>query len=175
MSISASQYTVPAANFLKPKDLCTFINRLYQPLRDFEHFPCLKNLSRLYHSEASAKCVRTVSLPDKLLTDTDGCVQLKFGRGTPICIYNVQEDIHVSRALYRKGMWEQEMVWPMLNIFQRRPNMVLLDLGCNIGTYSISAALYLSRVYCVDPNYENLFLVSKSVTLGKLWRNITLI
>ena len=154
---------------------CDLLNKLSPPIKDFKHFPCLERLKPSQELKDKGQCVRTLNLPKEILSDVNDCVLLKFGRGTPICTHALDEDIHVSRALITRGMWEEELVRPMLSILDSKPNMLLLDIGCNIGVYTLSAALYSNRVICVDANFENLYLVSKSLTLGKLWQNVTLI
>ncbi|XP_052761803.1 uncharacterized protein LOC128204427 [Mya arenaria] len=53
--------------------------------------------------------------------------------------------------------------------------MAFLDLGCNIGAFTIPIAKLGRRVIAVDANKENLKMLATSLHLGGLDENVTLI
>ena len=53
--------------------------------------------------------------------------------------------------------------------------MLFLDIGCNIGTYTIAIARLGRSVVAADALTDNLQLLNKSLTMGNLQRHVTLI
>ena len=104
------------------------------------------------------------------------CVVLKTPRGkTPICIHPPQTDVHVSASLKRGGQWEGPLVANLAKFIKAKSGTVFLDIGCNIGAYTVSMAHLGIKVTAIDPMLENLELLSKSLVLGNLLDNVTLI
>ncbi|KAL4219865.1 hypothetical protein ACF0H5_020276 [Mactra antiquata] len=104
------------------------------------------------------------------------CVPYKTTEGiTPIFIYDPNSDIHISYNLHEHGHWEGEDVLTVAVLIKQDPNMVFLDLGCNIGIYTIQVAKIGRKVLAVDANAENLRLLSKSLTYGGIEDNVTLL
>lgn len=104
------------------------------------------------------------------------CVPLRIpgtSLTTPICIYDTREDRWVSGSLRGFGSWEWEIMVKMSTFLT--PATVLLDVGCNIGVFTLMAAKLGHRVVSVDPFKKNLFLLARSLTLGHLQGNVTLI
>ena len=148
------------------------------PLDDFSAFPCLKG-ALLFPKQTwrtQGKCVRTICETDRRPRSTEGCVPLKTLSGaTPICTYPADVDNYVSVSLQTINQWEGPMVDKLTSFVRARPGLIFLDLGCNIGTYTLSMAHNGVKVFAVDPIIENLKLVSLSLNLGNLQDNVTLI
>ncbi|KAH3721091.1 hypothetical protein DPMN_064006 [Dreissena polymorpha] len=53
--------------------------------------------------------------------------------------------------------------------------MEFLDLGCNIGVYTISVATLGRRVTALDANRKNLEMLLTSLQIGNLTRNVTML
>lgn len=98
-----------------------------------------------------------------------------YGKSSPICVYGKEEDIYVSVQIRNSGCWERELVSPFMKTLKSIADVVVLDLGCNIGVFTITAAVEGYKVIGVDPVAKNLNLLSKSLRLGKLPGNVTLI
>lgn len=70
-------------------------------------------------------------------------------------------------------------VWRSLTFFEKEPetidwingfekNDVFLDIGANVGLYSIYAGLKINRVVAVEPLSDNYFILQRNITLNKL-------
>ena len=104
------------------------------------------------------------------------CVLLKTLHGeAPICIHNPHDDEIISGKLSTDGIWEGNYLYIVGSILSSNPNLEFLDLGCNIGVYTILAAKLGHRVVALDPNSLNLRLLTKSLNMGTLSNRVTLL
>jgi len=107
------------------------------------------------------KCV-LLRIPDSQLT-------------TPICVYERSADVYISGSLLTSGTWEKDIMKRIRHALDEHPRTVFLDLGCNIGVFTLMAAKLGHRVVSVDPLRKNLFLLSRSLEQGNLTANVTLL
>ena len=176
------QNVLPQANAIqKPAHLQAIesqeLNNLV-PLDDFDKFPCLDGLATFPEDKwpVEGKCVRTFNQKASVILNTSLCVSLSTLRGTtPICTYPAEKDVYVSASLQKRGKWEGHLVNNLVNFVLAQPDLVFLDVGCNIGTYALSMAHAGIKVIAIDPVIENLNLLSGSVNLGNLQENVFLI
>ena len=146
------------------------------PILDYVKYPCLPGPSQSDRLRSLDRCIRTVSV--QLIANnvkSVNCVKLYVGNPIPVCIHDPKIDIFVSESIVRKGTWEERLI----NIFREAlikvKDIVVLDIGCNIGVYTLVAAKEGKRVVSIDANIQNLRLLSKSLILGQLTENVTLI
>ena len=144
-------------------------------LNDFARYPCLSGLNT-FHRDDQKHCVRTLNDAPTDMQLIKNCVKLKTLLGTtPICVYDPKMDIWVSKYLQDKGEWEGDLVANMSIFLLSHPNVQFLDLGCNIGTYTLAIAHLGKTVTAIDPLIDNLKLLQHSLSLGNLQENVTLI
>lgn len=104
------------------------------------------------------------------------CILLKMLHGdSPICIHDPDLDELISASIADTGTWEPNYLYVAGSVLQLNPDIVFLDLGCNIGVYTILAAKLGHVVVAVDPNRKNLRLLTKSLALGRLKDKVTLL
>ena len=104
------------------------------------------------------------------------CILLKtLHVESPICIHDPEDDEIISRSLVDKGTWEPNYLYITGSVLNLYADMVLLDLGCNIGVYTILAAKLGHPVVAVDPYKVNLRLLTKSLSLGSVRDRVTLL
>jgi len=87
----------------------------------------------------------------------------------------VTQDIHVSGSLKARGTWEHHILLLMGAYFQKYPTAGLLDIGGNIGFYSLYAAQLGRAVVAVEPFPDNYNRIRRSVALGQLQSKFTLV
>ena len=108
------------------------------------------------------ECVR-LFIPESYLT-------------TPICVYPTDDDKWVSGSLRESGTWDKEGMVIIKNVLSSlSTDAFLLDVGCNIGVFTLMAAKLGHHVVAVDPFRQNLFLLARSLVLGQLNANVTLL
>ena len=148
------------------------------PIENFRKYPCIRNLPVSLSLIREGKCVRTILPENENLSDEQdkACfrTRLKVGRQTDMCTYDPKLDL-ISEYLYRTGVWEEKLVKNMVQVLSMHSELIFMDIGCNIGVYTLSAAMLGRQVISLDANYENLEMLSRSLTLGQLWTNATLI
>ena len=143
--------------------------------------PDLEDLEEVHRplidTPKEAKGIRTYR-GDTNLQDTKHykCVSLRtFNGSTPICVYPREIDNMISAHVMDFHTWEEDWLNSTAKIFRKHSDFVYLDLGCNIGVYTLFVAKLGALVYALDPNRDSLNLLAKSLRLGKLQENVTLI
>ena len=147
------------------------------PLDDFVTYPCVEGLPLFPEKRwpIEGKCVRTLVGENRNI-NISLCVPLHTLKGTtPICTYPADIDVYISAGLQRHGSWEGKRVKNLAQFFINHPELEFLDLGCNIGTYSLSLAHTGVNVTAIDALADNLKLLHESVRLGNLQQKIRII
>ena len=127
-------------------------------------------------SEDSRLTIFTPSEEDDF-TSKSQCVPLMcLRKSSPICVYDPKTtDIYVSKDIVKTGCYERPTVRAFIEVMETDSTFVLLDLGCNIGAFTITAAAHGFTVVGMDPVQRNLQLLTKSLCLGRLQQNVTLL
>ncbi|CAF0718871.1 unnamed protein product [Adineta ricciae] len=92
-----------------------------------------------------------------------------------ICIYDPQHDEHVSGQLNDHGKWEPVVVRSFLRLLRALPNTHVIDIGANLGLYTLLATQYDRHVIAVEPLYDSLIRLHKSIQLNNVQHQITLV
>ena len=96
------------------------------------------------------------------------CISLSIRPTTPICLYPDAQDIHVSRHLRQDGIWEPHIVKEFQNILYGDSELAVIDIGANIGEYSLLAAVMGHKVVSVEPYIENLKHIHQAVRIANI-------
>ena len=92
----------------------------------------------------------------------------------PICIYTAEVDDTVSGLMWRGIYYEADEVSHFLRLFHLDQRLQLVDIGANVGLFSLPAAR-VTQVLAVEPNSHSMSRLAKGVDLGAVSSNITLI
>ncbi len=118
--------------------------------------------------------VNFVNLKDKLLgekTNTSEsrlCVLTKTEPAFHVCTYPTDKDIYISSALQTDGIWEPYITPVFQAALRGCAECVLIDVGANVGYYSLLAATMGHLVLAVEPNSESLLRLNMGVKLNQL-------
>ena len=140
---------------------------------DIKSFLCKIDEKQQMNPEHSACILNVFKIAETV--DDNECVYLNFKNPTPVCIHDPRFDRIISSYVFLTGMWEKNFVKVFIETLNKVEDIVVLDIGCNIGVYTLVAAKNGYRVVAIDANLENLRLLSKSVVLGDLTEKVTLI
>ncbi|CAD5115673.1 unnamed protein product [Dimorphilus gyrociliatus] len=166
LDIPASKQIKPQTLDNKPRSVTTMTNLA----TDFNKK--LSFLGNLTYSKGNVQ-VYNLSLPNN---DRFKCVSLRQGKNTPICLYDTKVDLHVSGSLARTGSWEAGYLNQVKSFLMQRPKAGLIDLGTNLGVYTLFISKTLQRpVLSVEPYYPTIRRLHKSIKLGKLEKFVTLV
>jgi len=95
-----------------------------------------------------------------------------------MCVYpaHSSRDIHVSGDIVKWGAWEPNFVNGMLRALQVHADQkpALLDLGANIGAFTLAAASAGFRVYAFEPVPRNADMLMSSIRRNGLEHLVTL-
>ena len=92
-----------------------------------------------------------------------------------VCIHDLEKDIYISGFLSRGRMWEAGLVNHIRKWLTRSKSFTLIDIGSNIGLYSLAAAGVGHKALAVEPMPDNLELLEASIAKSKLQNTITVI
>jgi len=84
------------------------------------------------------------------------------------CVKPPEEDLYVSRMLSTGRGWEPELVSKVMEAMTLHPEAVFLDLGSNIGAYTLPVASMRRRVVAVDMMRDNLAYIKTSLSQAGL-------
>ena len=152
------------------------ITKSLAPLSDYVKYPCLAGSDQSKRLRQVARCIRTVNvlLVAKTVKSVE-CLALHLETSIPICIHDPRIDRTLSGSIIRQAVWERGLIGVFLGALNKVNDIIMLDIGCNIGLYTLAAARERIRVVSIDANVENLRLLSKSLILGKFTETVTLI
>ena len=82
---------------------------------------------------------------------------------------------HVSGRINAAGAYEAEIINNVIRSMEAYPSAVFLDIGANIGMYSLVIAAMRRKVIAVDADPNNLAYIKKSQETEQKTDNIKLI
>src|SRR6218665_1509870 len=101
------------------------------------------------------------------------CINVTFGNlSFPMCVYDPQNDIYVSKNILAGNYFEGDLVQKILSLCYINPDLSFVDLGANIGTYSLPIAHSGIHVVSVEPSKDTVRRLAKSVHLGRIENNV---
>jgi FkbM family methyltransferase len=104
------------------------------------------------------------------------CVNLTTLRGrTPICTFDPHEDRMISAYVFDYGTWEPDLLNATGEVLLADPDLQFIDLGCNIGVFTLFAVKLGKTVIAVDPVKSCLNLLQRSLYLGKFRKKVVLL
>lgn len=92
-----------------------------------------------------------------------------------IAIFIHRNGDYISSNILRFHIWGELWITQMLNYTFNKKRILLLDLGCNLGVYTLAAASLGYRVIAVDSNKNNTDRLVQSVMTNKLKNNVIVI
>jgi len=93
----------------------------------------------------------------------------KLGRSSTkppfkIWLHNPKKDRFVSKQIEKSGVWDKQLVDPIVEYLQAHPNSTFLDVGANIGFFSLLAASAgAAKVISIEALPSNVVMLAASV------------
>lgn len=104
------------------------------------------------------------------------CVPMDTKSGVvTICIHNVRYDTDISKSLLEKRRWEREAVSQLQRALELDISLSFIDLGANLGVYTLAAAKLGRTVLAVEPYYPNIFHLHKSIRINHFENNVKVV
>ncbi|XP_050394343.1 uncharacterized protein LOC126812128 isoform X2 [Patella vulgata] len=103
------------------------------------------------------------------------CTVSKTAPRFPVCVYEPEADQYISGALLSGGVWEPYLTKVFQIALTKHPNAVVIDIGANIGYFSLLAAKMGHNVIAVEPVAENVRRFHKGVQLNNFQDSVNLL
>ena len=103
------------------------------------------------------------------------CFQTNVKPVTNICPFPSKEDVFISIVLNNKGSWENKRVSELTTWLADNPTFGFIDIGANIGTYTLPIAALANDVVAVDAVFEHAARIHKAASLSKTTDHITML
>jgi len=126
-------------------------------------------------SIASSRLTELVSKEDFVSIPQPECVSLSAFPPNKMCIKPIHTDVHVSGLIKSQGGWETDIVRNVVRVLNKYLDAVLLDIGCNIGMYTVVAAGMQRQVIAVDADPRNLAYLRTSLDLNNSTNNVRIL
>ena len=110
----------------------------------------------------------------KMVFGSYDCVELAVKPPVKVCVYPVDMDTQISRQILSTGMWEPSIVNRFQELLSRDPRLGVIDVGANLGLYSLIAASHGHPVLAIEPYLENIWHMHRAIQLQHL-HNITIL
>ncbi|KAL3875556.1 hypothetical protein ACJMK2_033497 [Sinanodonta woodiana] len=121
-------------------------------------FTATTSVSKYFHQVSKNSCVKTRTVPN-------------FN----ICLYPLDRDKFISRSLLYNGVWEPYFTKVFQSALQNVPNATVLDIGANIGYYTLLSGAMGHKVIAIEPVTANILHLQESLKLNKFKRKIWLL
>ncbi len=122
--------------------------------------------------------VHIIDLTAKIQTKFQ-CIKTKAllnNLSTIICLHQTKKDKYVSGAFQNStSIWEEDQVTRMLEFLIRHPHLHFIDIGANIGTYTMFAAALGRFVLAIDCFAPNLVRLTRAVQLTNISDRVVLV
>ena len=116
--------------------------------------------------------VRDLTEPVPSSAEDIECVKHSFGDTVKICIH--KNDL-ISKKIKRHGTWETAIQKQLFQAFKEYPSADFLDVGANIGVFSLLVASLGHKVVAVEPNPDNIIRIHKASHLSGVADRITVV
>jgi len=156
------------------KTLDNFRLRIWMPHADVATGPGAVVVSNVTRAFRGNLIKSSDQLADVDISSTS-CLKANAGGMTfPICTYEPAKDVYVSHSFSRGSYWEGYVVNRFLRLLRRYNDLEFVDLGANIGTFTLPAAR-ITHVVAVEPYSGSMARLFKSVQLGGVEKNVSLV
>ena len=108
-------------------------------------------------------------------SDASECIPLQTNPSPMICVHPVEIDRFISGAIQDGTVWEVETVKLFQELLRAHPTLGVLDIGANIGQYSLLAASMKRHVVAVEPYIKHVRMIHKAAVLNNFLVNFTLV
>lgn len=98
--------------------------------------------------------------------------KMRHSINTRLCIHDPKFDKQISEQIKTTGLWEPVNVRSFMRLLNEVKDANVLDIGANIGLYSLLAAKLNRTVISIEPVHENLNRIHKAAVLEQVQSNI---
>ena len=148
-----------------------------------QHLPATM-IKRPNDSSLSLSVIKPVVLPpgspvhlynmSARVVDRSECVPLA-SLEVKICIHSIEKDKFVSQTLKMGRFWEAETVLAFWEILMQHPELHVIDLGANIGQFTLIGVYAGRQVIAVEPRLKHIQMLHHSLVLNEYQSQVTIV
>lgn len=112
---------------------------------------------------ASFNTILNVSIPSSSVDENHW---VRVGDAS-LNIHNPSVDQYISGSLFRDGIWERSIVKAIDSLLPRSHKALFVDVGANIGYFSLYASLAGARVVSFEPMMYNIVQLQRTLLRNK--------
>lgn len=104
------------------------------------------------------------------------CIRTKTSPSVTVCLFDIWHDVYVSRSLRSAGIWEPYLVNEFTEAITRgSPEAGVVDIGANIGYYTLLAAKLGQQVVAVEPVLDSIQRIQHAAHIERVTERITVV
>jgi len=103
------------------------------------------------------------------------CLPLPTEPSPLICLHDVLEDVFISGSISDGVPWEAEVVDAFQRVLEDQKEMGVIDIGANIGQYTLLSAMMGRSVVAVEPFLTHIHMLHTALSLNNLENHVTLL
>ncbi|KAK3576467.1 hypothetical protein CHS0354_028515 [Potamilus streckersoni] len=103
------------------------------------------------------------------------CIPTRTIPSFTICVFSVQKDIYVSGSLLQTGIWDLKQTQLIQRALNEFPEATFIDVGANIGYFSLLARAMGRTVIAIEPTDANFLRLQEGVVRNKFSDNILML
>lgn len=107
--------------------------------------------------------------------ETFECVPLVVESKPYVCLYPNDVDTIISGTIRRDGIWEPHLIKRFIDMLHSDSELGFIDIGANIGVYTLVAASLQRLVIAIEPYEENLKHLSHGLFVSHLENQVTVL
>ncbi|KAK2153876.1 hypothetical protein LSH36_282g02013 [Paralvinella palmiformis] len=100
------------------------------------------------------------------------CVQTSTRPSTMVCIFDEWSDMYISHDILYTGIWEPKVVKDFQEVLSKTHGSGVVDLGANIGFYTLIASKMGHKVIAVEPHRESIYRLHRALYIEGLGDNV---
>ena len=90
------------------------------------------------------------------------CLSVTLNPKFNICVYMPDEDFQVSKAVIEKGLFRPQLTSILRTVLKVFPGIVLIDIGANLGYFSLMASSLGHRSIVVEAVASNVYRIHEA-------------
>lgn len=142
------------------------------PYKSLSEDATLRNIDNLEQRNKIHCDIDDISSPYK--ADFD-CIITRTSPEVHVCLHELWRDMYISHDLKETGVWEKHILGEIQDVLRADSSLGFIDIGANIGFYTMIAAKMGHRVVAVEPFAESRYRIHMAVQLEQLQDVITVV
>ena len=112
---------------------------------------------------------------DKAPSGSFECIELPTVPSPVICVHDPLEDVFISGSILEGVPWEKAVVDVFQRLLKSHPDLGVIDVGANIGQYTLLSAAMGRPVVALEPYMPHIRMLHTALVLNSLQNKVKLL